>query len=304
MSGAVLTAIPPEDRARLTAPSDRAGLLHLAGHVGLIALLGLWVGLRLPFWGLALWPLGIALAFLFTLQHECTHRTPFATGRLNEVVGHVAGLILVQPFHWFRAFHMAHHRFTNDPDNDPELAGGHARPRTWGQMAWYLSTLGYWGGKAQVLWSNAVGPPDEPYISARARSRIRAEARILLALYAGLALLMLTAAPWLFRVWLLPLALGFPVLRLYLLAEHDRCEEVADMLRNTRTTLTNRAVRFLAWNMPFHAEHHAAPTVPFHRLPELHDHVRGRIAVLTPGYRRFTVETAEHLGDDALSNAR
>ena len=103
---------------------------------------------------------------------------------------------------------------------------------------------------------------------------------------------MLTVAPWLFRVWLLPLALGFPVLRLYLLAEHDRCEEVADMLRNTRTTLTNRAVRFLAWNMPFHAEHHAAPSVPFHKLPELHGHVRNRIAVLTPGYRTFTAETA------------
>ena len=172
MTAAVLSAIPPEDRARLTAPSDRAGLRHLAGHLGLIVVLGLWVGLKAPLWGLALWPLGIALAFLFTLQHECTHRTPFASGWLNEAVGHAAGLMLVQPFHWFRAFHMAHHRHTNDPDHDPELAGGHARPRTWAQMAWYLSTLGYWSGKARVLCQNAFGAVDAAYVSPRALPRI------------------------------------------------------------------------------------------------------------------------------------
>ena len=24
------------------------------------------------------------------------------------------------------------------------------------------------------------------------------------------------------------------------------------------------------WNMPYHAEHHAYPSVPFHALPQLH----------------------------------
>ena len=39
------------------------------------------------------------------------------------------------------------------------------------------------------------------------------------------------------------------------------------MLENSRTTYTNALVRFLAWNMPFHAEHHAWPSIPFHALP-------------------------------------
>ena len=286
-----LAAIPAEARARLTIRSDKAGLGHLGLHLGLIAVLEAAVFSGLPFWWLALWPLGIALAFLFTLQHECTHKTPFASPWLNELVGHTCGLILVQPFLWFRAFHMAHHRHTNDPDHDPELAGGNARPRTWGQMAWYLSTFGYWAAKGRVLWGNAFGPLDAPYIPARVRPRLRREARMMLAAYAVLLGLMLTAAPWLVWGWLLPLALGFPVLRLYLLAEHDRCPEVADMLRNSRTTLTNRLVRLLAWNMSFHAEHHALPNVPFHQLPNLHGHLQDRIEVLTPGYRRFGTET-------------
>ena len=89
-------------------------------------------------------------------------------------------------------------------------------------------------------------------------------------------------------VWLIPVLLGQPVLRLYLLAEHGDCPRVADMFLNTRTTFTNRIVRFLAWNMPYHVEHHVAPTVPFHRLPDLHARMRDHLAVTAEGYAAFT----------------
>jgi fatty acid desaturase len=38
------------------------------------------------------------------------------------------------------------------------------------------------------------------------------------------------------------------------------------------------------WNMPFHAEHHLYPVVPFHHLPALHGQVRGRLRYRAPGY--------------------
>ena len=47
-------------------------------------------------------------------------------------------------------------------------------------------------------------------------------------------------------------------------------------------------VRFLAWNMPYHVEYHTLQHVPFHRLPELHDHMRGRHQVTSDGYVAFT----------------
>jgi fatty acid desaturase len=57
------------------------------------------------------------------------------------------------------------------------------------------------------------------------------------------------------------------------------------MLVNTRTTYTNGLIRFLAWNMPYHAEHHAFPAVPFHRLPEVNRAIRDRLKSTAPGYR-------------------
>jgi len=88
-------------------------------------------------------------------------------------------------------------------------------------------------------------------------------------------------------VWIVPAVLGQPFLRLYLLAEHGRCPFVANMLENTRTTFTNWFVRKLAWNMPFHAEHHAYPGVPFHQLPAFHVLIERHLKVTEAGYVRF-----------------
>jgi len=85
-------------------------------------------------------------------------------------------------------------------------------------------------------------------------------------------------------VWIVPLLAGQVFLRPYLLAEHTACASTRDCLENTRTTRTWRLVHFFAWNMPYHAEHHAYPAVPFHALPRLHGHVKTRLANLAPGY--------------------
>jgi len=84
--------------------------------------------------------------------------------------------------------------------------------------------------------------------------------------------------------WVVPVVLGQPALRLYLMAEHTLCPLNDDMLENTRTTYTNGFMRYLAWNMPYHAEHHAFPAVPFHRLPEVNAAIRGRLKSTAPGY--------------------
>jgi len=50
---------------------------------------------------------------------------------------------------------------------------------------------------------------------------------------------------------------------------------------------TNWLVRKLAWNMPYHAEHHAYPGVPFHRLPEFHALIESHLKETEAGYVRF-----------------
>ena len=63
------------------------------------------------------------------------------------------------------------------------------------------------------------------------------------------------------------MAIGQPVLRLFLLAEHTDCAFSDDVAHNTRTTVCSPPLARLAWNMPFHREHHLFPNIPFHALP-------------------------------------
>ena len=282
---AFLSSLQVEERARLTESRDGPAGARLAATVVVSGVLVTWIANGWTFWPLAMVPLGLILAFLFTLQHECTHLTPFRSHWLNIAVGHLTGLILFQPFLWFRAFHLAHHRHTNDPEHDPELED--AKPEGWRQIAWHVATPRYWLMKGRVLVDNAFGPMSASYVTERIRPRLRLEARLMLAVYATALMFTLTVKPILLWVWLLPLALGFPFLRLYLLAEHGRCPHVANMFDNTRTTLTNGLVRALAWNMPYHAEHHAWPSVPYFRLPEVHRLAHPHLKRVSRGYVGF-----------------
>jgi fatty acid desaturase len=282
---AFLASLPAEAKAALTARSDAAGLRHLAGHLGLIALSSTLILLRVPLWPLLLPVQGILLVFLFTLEHECTHKTPFASERLNEAVGRLCGLVLALPFAWFRYFHLAHHRWTNLPGKDPELEG--RKPETLRAWIWHVSGLPYWKSAIALLWALALGKARAPYLPESALPRMQREARVLLAIYA-LAAVSLFFTPALLWGWLVPVLLGQPFLRLYLLAEHGDCPQVADMFVNTRTTFTTAIVRFLAWNMPYHAEHHTYPAVPFHNLPALHLRMKAHLKVTADGYAEFT----------------
>jgi hypothetical protein len=59
--------------------------------------------------------------------------------------------------------------------------------------------------------------------------------------------------------------------------------------------VTLALVGLFAWNMPYHAEHHAYPAVPFHALPRLHHRVRSRIENLEPGSIAATAKVNRHL---------
>jgi fatty acid desaturase len=220
---------------------------------------------------------------LFAPLHETTHRTPFRGAWLNRVVGWACGFVLVLPPEWFRLFHMAHHRHTQDPAHDPELAG--AAPLTRRGYAWRLTGLPYWIAEWRLLCATALGRAEAPFIPAGRRAAVVAEARVYLAAYAVLAAgSVALGTAWLWWLYVGPALLGQPFLRALLLAEHGGLPRVADALRNTRTTMSGRAVAWLYWNANFHAEHHLAPGVPFHRLPRLHAVVRPRLRALSPSY--------------------
>lgn len=271
------------------------GLWRLGGHLAVLTATG---SLCLATRGLWLFPAmllhGVVLSFLFCPLHESIHRTAFRAGWLNRIVADVVGFLMVLPPRWFTAFHLAHHRFTQDPARDPELAS--AKPTRIGRYLYVLSGFEYWSRAWTGLLVRAWGKADDAFLDTRLRARTVREARAYLGLYALAALIAVTFGPRPFLVlWIGPALLGQPFLRAYLLAEHWGCPAVKDMWANTRTTLSLAPVRWLAWNMPFHAEHHANPGIPFHALPTFAKAEAHRRRVVASGYTAFHTERLEAL---------
>ena len=265
--------------------SDRKGLARLALHILTIAAAGaVYAAAFDTAWMLpAAWLYGTALVFLFAPLHETVHYTAFRSRSINRAVSAVCGWILLLPSRYFRAFHLEHHRYTQDPQRDPELA--EAPPATWGDYLWRVSGFQYWTSRVRTMVTHAGGRVAEPYITPLERPAVIREARIHLASYVAVAVVSVVAdSAAVLWLWVVPVLLGQPMLRLYLLAEHTGCPMVPDMLANSRTVHTNAVVRFLAWNMPYHAEHHAYAAIPFHALPRAHAALGPFVQVQSPGY--------------------
>ncbi len=266
--------------------SDAQGLAQLLWHGAMLLASGLLVWRAGGSYWLVPALLGhaVVLVFLFAPLHESIHRTAFRRRWLNDAVAWICGAVLLLPPAYFRAFHFAHHRHTQDPARDPELAG--PRPDSLPRYLLQASGLLYWRQRLATVFRHAfTGRASEPFIAAQLRPAIVREARWLLAFYTLLLIgSLLAASSALVTYWLLPVVIGQPVLRLYLMTEHGGCPLVADMLRNSRTTRSNALVRRLAWNMPYHAEHHAYPALPFHALPAAHRLLADEIEVQAPGY--------------------
>jgi fatty acid desaturase len=289
----------------LTRRDDARGARRAFGHLGAVAIasLALWFSLG-TLWALPLTLLqGYLLAFLFNALHECAHQTAFATRAWNTLLGHLAGLIVLLPYHYYRAFHWDHHRYTQQHDMDPELAV--PLPRTRLGLAWLVAGAPVWFGRVRMLLVHGLaGRVGERWVPADKQRTIVIEARAYLLGYAAIAAVSVAtgslAAVWL---WLLPLMAGQWFLRPYLLAEHTGCAHTNDMLENTRTTTTNAFVRFFAWNMPYHAEHHAYPAVPFHALPRLNALLATHIVHAEQGYVASAAAVLRHVDGAAKSIA-
>lgn len=289
-----ITNLEPARRRSLNERSDGPGLLRFGFHLGAILVLGTLIALRVPYWFVLLPVQGILIVFLFTALHESIHETAFKSSFLNTAVSSISSFLILIPPAWFRFFHFAHHRHTHDPARDPELQT--AKPSTLIGYVKHVSGLPLWFAAIRTLVSNATGRSADDFVPEKAKARITFEARMMLAIY---VLIAAASVYWesslVIWTWIVPALLGQPFLRLFLLAEHTNCPHVENMFENTRTTFTTRLVRLVSWNMPFHAEHHALPTVPFHKLPDLHEAVHEHLMTTANGYVRFNGELVSNL---------
>jgi fatty acid desaturase len=274
------------DLARLTMRSDRRGALQLAAHLGCMSATGLLVWLAEPYWYLLVPAMalhGATIVTLFAPMHECVHRTAFASPAVNAVVGWLAGVASVYNSTYYWYFHSWHHRYTQDPTRDPELIF----PKATSLLGYIreVSAVMFWLRRAidypALAFGRTHGLPFVP-VPARRRIAISVSAQLLIYLAGAVSIALGSRAVLYF--WFLPVLLAQPFLRALLIAEHTGCSFDGNGLTNTRTTLASLPIRLLMWNMPYHAEHHSYPAIPFHHLPAAHLKMRGSLAHLARGY--------------------
>ncbi len=271
--------------------SDRQGYVRLAVHVVLLIAAGWWVAVSTGWvtW-IAVFVLGLVQVALFAPAHETMHQTAFASRRANQIVGWLTSAPSLLNAQFYTAFHLAHHRHTQIAGLDPELLT--EPPVTVWQYAVRILGVPFWRLRLRVVFDCWRGDLSAyPFVTPAAvlgviRS-VRAMGLVMVGGAVAAALVFGWRTPFLF--WIGPQLLGQPPLRAYLLSEHTGCSHDRNGLTNTRTTLTLWPVRLLMWNMPFHAEHHMYPSIPFHRLPDAHAAMRERLGFVQNGYARWNV---------------
>ena len=277
--------------------SDVAGATRLAIHVALLLTTGYLVHVSTGWTTLpAMFLLGLVQVALFAPAHECMHQTAFASKRANAIMGWLAACPSLLNLHFYTAFHWSHHRNTQIPGEDPELMVQGAT--TFKTYLLRVSGISFWRLRLQVVfdaWRNDLS--GYPYIPKFAAPSIVRSVRVMSGFMAGTAILSAVLFGWKtpFLYWIIPQLIGQPPLRAYLLAEHTGCTEDRNGLTNTRTTLTNPLIKLLMWNMPFHAEHHLYPTIPFHRLPDAHKSIGGKLGCVQKGYVRWNADLVRML---------
>ena len=269
--------------------SDRPGLVYLAQWCAGLALTGtgVWAALGTPWVWPAMFVHGVLLTVpAYSFSHETAHGTAFRTRRLNEAVLWITSLLYMEePLHR-RYTHTNHHTFTWHAGKDSQMPFD--TPMTFGGWLAEVSGFALLRFHLRVLGRLAAGRYTDvmkSVIPAGELPEMARNARIFLAVYAGIGAAVAAGATW--PLWLLvvPRLLGGPVMLLFTLVQHVEMQENApSILDSTRSFRTSRLGGFLYMNMNNHVEHHLYPQVPFHALPKLRDAVADQVPAPDPGF--------------------
>lgn len=265
--------------------------IHLAVFVALLILVG-----KNSYSAPAMLLLSIALAWvwsaIFAPFHECTHQTAFRSPALNKFGTWLTGIPFLLAPSVYKTFHFEHHRYTQDVEKDPELLND---PRylhwptglkNWLTMAAALGllnlklnpTIGF-ALKPEARWKEFAKWVDR----APDKQQLVNESRIVLLVWLIFLLACITLIPG--GGWLIFAAWFTHVFQtLWVASEHTGLPVDGNILRRTRTVTSNPFVRFWLWNMNYHAEHHAWPSIPWHQLPNAHRQIPEQLESWIPSY--------------------
>lgn len=215
--------------------------------------------------------IGSRMHALAVLMHESVHYRAFSSRVINDIVGELLALPTSVTMYGFRNNHFAHHREMNT-DRDPDWIRNSSNPDYhFPKSRWQIYTIiiqYIFVVKAFKLLNNINKVKHISAIPKRLKML-----RTLFFISLLCASVMFDFWKQLFMYWLVPLFTTF-VLFLYIrsIAEHFKVE-YNNMLNSVRTVVAPFWERwlFVPYGINYHVEHHLYPSVPFFRLPELHE---------------------------------
>jgi fatty acid desaturase len=247
---------------------------------------------------------GLICCSMFACEHETVHHTAFKSRILNRVVAFLAGVAHVYPSSLFKELHFTHHRYTHIPGKDPEISlGNKPGPAVLMNLPMYLSWISgipLLSFKVVMTLAGALGMPEPirkslfPFINPKARRVVFFECLFISLIYASIIVLAIKID---FGFWgiLVGQIVGHCFLTCFVTAEHNGLPHEGNIMDKTRSTQTNLFVKLMMWNMPYHAEHHAYPAVPFFSLPLLHNELKEELKHQQNGYPNFHLNTLKQL---------
>lgn len=287
--------LPPSKIKELSVLDPASALAATAGEWVSIAAA---IALCSYFWHPALYLITVMFVgarqhALIIMGHDASHYRYLPSRWQNELFGN---LFLMWPVfasvEAFRKFHGPHHQYTNLPndgnrhiwythDAAGELEPGWKFPKTrlglalvLLRRAFFLTGL-FWIVRGLV--GTSLIPSPHWMLAAK------------LALYGSVAGALTYFGAWyaFLLFWIVPYCTWHIAIQYArLICEHSAVESEEEEYAITRTTIPTwlESIFILPCNVGYHIEHHWYPSVPFYRLPELHQQLMAR-----EGFRRKAV---------------
>jgi fatty acid desaturase len=262
--------------------NDRVAIAHMSARIflnfALASVLSYSLGEQLCVLAILSW-VAYSIQFHFWgyagIGHELLHERVFMSKKANNFLYEVCSALTWNNAAMFKDSHMLHHRATfSMHDVESKSVQG------WGPtdiLGYLLVDLRSMFRRIYYTLINTFGYyPD----LSRLDPRYAFSARVTLVFNVNLYLLIygLTSAAFLTLLLALSPFSCSLLNKILAKAQHHGLEQHGEdsSLKFSRTLKLPQALRFLYANMNYHAEHHFAPSVPYYRLPELHETLKSK----------------------------
>lgn len=244
-------------------PTVALSVLALAGFVLNLAFFAAGVT---PVWAALIILAGLTY-FAYTPLHEAVHGNINGEHErlkwLNDLCGYLMAPMIAIPYSSHRVEHFTHHRYTNQPDKDPDfmvsqMAGGFLPA---------LATVG------KFFWLQNTFFVKQYWATASARERVVYSLEVLVSVGWRVAFIVAVARPGTAAVILLGYLMGgFFTAYWFAYRPHLPYTE-PQRYRNTSSLIMPKWMKPVEWfwlGQNLHSIHHLFPRVPFYRYHALH----------------------------------